>query len=103
MPHDRPTAPELVEATREFLENEILPVLEDQRLRFRTLVAINALGIAQRELESGEEMLTEAELAELARAIRAGDLPDDALDRLRAHVAAKLKVASPKYLERYES
>jgi hypothetical protein len=101
MPHDRPTATELVEATREFLENEILPTLADQRLRFRTLVAINALGIAQRELESGEEMLSEAELAELARAIRAGDVPDDALERLRDHVAAKLRVASPRYLERY--
>ncbi len=101
MPHDRPTAAELLEATREFLEREILPTLEDQRLRFRTLVAINALGIAQRELESGEEMLTEVELAELAHGIRAGDVPNDALDRLREHVAAKLKVASPKYLDRY--
>jgi uncharacterized protein DUF6285 len=101
MPHDRPTAAELVEATREFLEREILPTLEDQRLRFRTLVAINALGIAQRELESGEEMLSEVELAELARGIRAGDVPDEALDRLREHVAAKLRVASPKYLDKY--
>jgi hypothetical protein len=101
MAHDRPTAAELVEATREFLENEILPTVTDQRLRFRTLVAINALGIAQRELESGEEMLSEEELAELARGIRGGDMPDDALERLRAHVAAKLRVASPRYLERY--
>ncbi len=101
MPHDRPTAAELVEATREFLEREILPTLEDQRLRFRTLVAINALGIAQRELESGQEMLSEVELAELARGIRSGDVPDEALDRLREHVAAKLRVASPKYLDKY--
>ncbi len=101
MPHDRPTAAELVEATREFLEREILPTLDDQRLRFRTLVAINALGIAQRELESGQEMLSEVELAELARGIRSGDVPDEALDRLREHVAAKLRVASPKYLDKY--
>ena len=101
MAHDRPTAAELVEATREFLEAEILPTLTDQRLRFRTLVAINALGIAQRELESDEEMLSDEELAELARAIRAGDVPEDALKRLREHVAAKLRVASPRYLERY--
>jgi len=101
MAHDRPTASELVEATREFLDSEILPSVTDQRLRFRTLVAINALGIAQRELESGEEMLPREELEELAQAIRAGDVPDDALERLRAHVAAKLRVASPCYLERY--
>jgi hypothetical protein len=101
MPYDRPTAAELVEATREFLESEIHPTLTDQRLRFRTLVAINALGIAQRELESGEEMLSPEELEELARQIRSGDVPDDALERLREHVAAKLRVASPRYLERY--
>ena len=40
---DRPSASELVEATREFLEQEVLPTLADQRLRFRALVAINAL------------------------------------------------------------
>jgi Domain of unknown function (DUF6285) len=101
MAHDRPTAAELVEATREFLEAEILPTLTDQRLRFRTLVAINALGIARRELESGEETLPSEELEELARQIRSGDVPEDALERLQEHVAAKLRVASPRYLERY--
>jgi hypothetical protein len=101
MAHDRPTAAELVEATREFLETEILPTLTDQRLRFRTLVAINALGIAQRELESGEEGLSRGELEQLARQIRSGDVPADALTRLQAHVAAKLRVASPRYLDRY--
>lgn len=101
MAHDRPTGAELVEATREFLEAEILPTLTDQRLRFRTLVAINALGIAQRELESREEMLPREELEELARQIRSGDVPADALERLQEHVAAKLRVASPRYLDRY--
>jgi hypothetical protein len=99
---DRPTAPELVEATREFLEREVLPAIADPRLRFRTLVAINALGIARRELEAAEDDLSRAELAELARRIREGDVPDDALPVLKRHVAAKLRVASPRYLERYE-
>jgi Domain of unknown function (DUF6285) len=108
MTHDRPTAPELVEATREFLETEVLPTVTDQRLRFRTLVAINALGIAQRELESGEAGQSgpapgePADLAELAARIRAGDVPDGALELLREHVAAKLRVASPRYLARYD-
>jgi hypothetical protein len=101
MAHDRPTPAELVEATREFLEREILPTLTDQRLRFRTLVAINALGITQRELESDEDGLPREELEALARQIRCGDVPDGALERLREHVAAKLRVASPRYLERY--
>ena len=100
--NDRPTAAELVEATREYLETEILPALDDQRLRFRTLVAINALGIAQRELESAEEdVLSPEETAELARRIRAGEVPDGALELLQRHVAQKLRVASPQYLERY--
>ena len=99
---DRPTAAELVEATREYLEAEILPALDDQRLRFRTLVAINALGIAQRELESTEEpVLSPDEAAELARRIRAGEIPEGALELLERHVAQKLRVASPQYLERY--
>ena len=99
---DRPTAAELVEATREYLEAEILPALDDQRLRFRTLVAINALGIAQRELESTEEAVpSPEEAAELARRIRAGEIPEGALELLERHVAQKLRVASPQYLERY--
>jgi len=100
--NDRPTAGELIEATREYLEAEILPALADQRLRFRTLVAINALGIAQRELESTEEeVLSLEEAAELARRIRAGEIPEGALELLERHVAQKLRVASPQYLERY--
>jgi hypothetical protein len=99
---DRPTASELVEATREFLEHEVLPTLADQRLRFRTLVAINALGIAQRELDSAEgEVLSVEEAAELARRIRAGDVPEGALALLEREVAAKLRIASPRYLDRY--
>lgn len=99
---DRPSAAELVEATREYLEVEILPALDDPRLRFRTLVAINALGIAQRELESTEEeVLSSEEAAELARRIRAGEIPEGALELLERQVAQKLRVASPRYLERY--
>jgi hypothetical protein len=99
---DRPTAPELVEAAREFLEREILPALADPRLRFRTLVAVNALGIAQRELESTlQDELSPGELGVLARRIRAGDVPEGTLELLKRHVAAKLRIASPRYLERY--
>lgn len=99
---DRPTAAELVEATREFLEREVLPAAADERLRFRTHVAINALGIAQRELESAEEdVLSRDEAAELARRIRAGDVPEGALPLLKRHVAAKLRIANPRYLDRY--
>jgi hypothetical protein len=101
--HDRPTAPELVEAVREFLEAEVLPALDDHRLKFRTLVAINGLGIAQRELEAGAAgpTLTRAELADLARQIRSGEIPPGALELLKEHVAAKLRVSNPRRLEKY--
>jgi len=101
---DRPTAPELLEAVTEFLSSEVLPLMTDHRMKFRTLVALNALGIAYRELTaaSGSEPLSEEELAVLARRIRTGDLPDDVLAVLKEHVAAKLQVSNPAYLEKYE-
>jgi hypothetical protein len=101
MSHDRPTPEELVEAVREFLEQEILPGLDDRRLRFRTLVAMNALGIAARELSTEEAGPTKTELDALARQIRAGEVPEGALPLLKEQVAAKLRIASPRYLERY--
>ena len=91
-----------MEAVWEFLSNEVLPTLDDHRLKFRTLVAMNALGIARRELESDERDLSEYELRELARRIRAGDVPPDTHSILEAHVAAKLRVSNPAYLEKYE-
>ena len=100
---DRPTAAELVEAVREFLSGEVLPTLDDHRLKFRTLVAMNALAIARRELEARNDvsLASEEELRELARRIRAGDVPDGAHALLKEHVAAKLRVSNPTYLERY--
>ena len=49
---DRPDAGELLEAVLEFLATEVLPNATDQRQKLRTLVAMNGLGIARRELES---------------------------------------------------
>jgi hypothetical protein len=102
--HDRPTAVELIEAVTEFLSTEVLPTAADHRLKFRTLVALNALGIVCRELSepSNTVLLDESRVAELARRIRAGDVPDDVLPLLKEHVAAKLRVSNPGYLERYE-
>jgi Domain of unknown function (DUF6285) len=99
---DRPAAPELIEAVFEFLSGELLPTVDDHRLRFRTLVAMNALGIARRELEAGEEGMGEEELRELARRIRAGDVDEALHARLKEHVAEKLRVSNPAYLEKYE-
>jgi hypothetical protein len=67
--HDRPTAEELVEAVRQFLEEELLSCLSDQRLRFQTLVAANVLSIAARELKYEDED-ARLEYAELAAFLR---------------------------------
>ena len=99
-PPDRPNAAELVEAVFEFLAEEVLPNAPDHRAKFRTLVAMNALGIARRELGSTEEFPPEDELRELARRIRAGAPPD--VGELKAHVAAKLRISNPAFLEKYE-
>jgi Domain of unknown function (DUF6285) len=100
---DRPTALELLEAVTEFLAAEVLPTVTDPRLRFRTLVALNALGIAYRELDrpSNTVLLDREQLADLARRIRSGDPPDDVLATLKAHVAAKLEISNPSYLDKY--
>jgi uncharacterized protein DUF6285 len=119
---DRPGPAELAEAVREFLESEVLPTVEDSRLRFRVLVAANALAIAQRDLELGER-LVEEEITllqdlvgplsasssgerrislnrELARRVRRGDVPNGTLQTLRRIAELKLRTASPRYLER---
>ena len=98
---DRPTAPELLEAVTEFLAGEIVPVLDDHRLKFRALVAVNALSIAFRELQSDEPGPPEEELRQLALRIRAGDVREGDLAFLKEHVATKLRLANPRYLDRY--
>ncbi len=97
---ERPTAQELAEAIEEFLAGEILPTLADPRARFRMLVALNALGIVQRELTKLPAS-DDAEQRELATRIRAGDVPAGTLARVKADVAERLQIDSPRYLERY--
>jgi hypothetical protein len=96
---DRPTAQELVEAVREFLERDVMAATEG-RVQFHTRVAINALGMVEREL--AESPAFNAELAaacdaerELAAAVRAGE---DRRDEVRARVRHKLQIANPRYL-----
>jgi Domain of unknown function (DUF6285) len=96
---ERPTPEELAEAIEEFLAGEILPTLADQRFRFRTLVALNALGIVKRELAKVPPE-DDAEQRQLAARIRAGDAPAGTLARVKSDVEARLRINSPRYLER---
>jgi hypothetical protein len=105
MPHDRPTPQELAEAVREFLQAEILPILDDHRLKFRTIVAINGLGIAERELWAATPPQSKEQREEdweLARRIRAGDVPEDVVALLKEQVAEKLRVSNPRHLAKYD-
>ena len=110
-PHDAPTAAELVEAVREWLERDVAPHV-DGRLRFHTRVAVNVLATVQREIELGPDQarvhrerldaLGVADDAELAARIRAGDFADRGEElraALRAAVTDKLLVANPRYLD----
>ena len=97
---ERPTAAELAEAIREFLGGEILPTLTDPRLRFRMLVAMNALSIVHRELER-LPLEDDAEQRRLAARIRRGDVRSGDLARVAADVAGRLRIASPRYLDSY--
>lgn len=124
----RPNPAELAAAVREFLETEIVPVLSDARLKFRTLVAMNALGMLEREVQLEEgflleerkdlmallevdeptpaslEMLNTSVLelnAKLATRIRAGNVPAGAFETLKRAAVNKLRVSSPAYLKRY--
>lgn len=113
---DRPTAAELLEAIREFLEHDVMPSVEG-RVHFHTRVAVNALGILERELQLGPELDAaerqrlavlighDADLpsltAELARRIRDGSLDDrgdEVFAAVRESVRAKLLVANPDYV-----
>jgi hypothetical protein len=97
---ERPTAQELAEAILEFLGGEILPTLTDHRLRFRMLVAMNALSIVYRELER-LPVEDDSEQRDLATRIRAGDVPPGTLRRVKEDVETRLRIASPRYLEQY--
>jgi hypothetical protein len=108
-PHDVPTAQELVEAVREFLERDVMTATEG-RVQFHARVAVNVLKMVERELAMGGDQadvhaarlatLGVASERELSEAIASGAL-DDRLDEVvavvRATVADKLAVANPAY------
>ena len=109
--HDIPDAADLVNAVREFLEKDVLAATEG-RVQFHTRVAINVLGMVERELRLGPEQaaahqerlraLGVGSEAELAAAIREGRLDErmaEVVAAVRETVADKLRVANPRYLE----
>ena len=109
--HDMPSAEQLVESVREWLERDVLTGTTG-RLQFHTRVAVNVLAMVERELREGgaQQVAHVARLAqlgcadddELAQKIREGALDDclaEVRELVRADVRDKLLVANPKYLE----
>jgi hypothetical protein len=108
IPHDEPTARQLIESVREWLQSDVLTTTTG-RLNFHARVAINVLAIVEREIELGAaqaeahrsrlEVLGVADDAELAAGIRSGTIAaDEAVrDAVWASVRDKLAVANPRY------
>lgn len=110
-PHDAPTAPQLVEAVREFLERDVMGSTSG-RVQFHARVASKVLATVERELAMGpavavahRERLAALGVDDdraLAAAIRGGAVADR-LDEVTASVYAsvvdKLAVANPGYAE----
>lgn len=83
---DRPTAPELLAAAREFLEGELAPAVGDAQLRYRLLIAAHALATVEREL-ADEGARLGAELAALDALLgRPPAAPPADLSQLRQRV-----------------
>ncbi|CAN5727008.1 hypothetical protein BH24ACT3_BH24ACT3_08520 [soil metagenome] len=109
-PHDVPTAQQLVEAVREWVEGDVASTARG-RVAFHARVAARVLSTVERELALGPGQRTDhrarlgalgvADDAALAAAIRAGgfdDRLDDVIATVHAAVRAKLEVANPGYL-----
>jgi hypothetical protein len=107
-PHDVPTAQQLVESVREWLQRDVMTATSG-RLQFHARVAINVLAMVERELDLGLEQadrhrqrlaaLGFSDDQELADAIRTREVePTEAL-RLAVwdSVIDKLAVANPGY------
>jgi hypothetical protein len=105
-PHDLPDAAGLVEAVREFLERDVMGATTG-RVQFHTRVAINVLGMVERELRlgpgqaaryaAGLEALGFPDETALAAAIRKGQAGGEVVEFVRATVRDKLDVANPGY------
>lgn len=126
--YDRPSARELIEAARQHLETQIIPMARgtQHKLYFQTLVAANVLRIVERELALGTQQrrdhwarldailgaqplppsdaAIDAGLRErnqrFCAAIRAGDYDRDAqvFAHLKAFASEQLAVANPRFL-----
>ena len=113
--HSHPSAAELLDATIEFLTDAVTPTVPVEQA-FHLRVALNALSMVRRELESpGDDDASHlrrlaaigyADDAALAVALRAGEVPADRMPQVRASLLAdaeaRLLVVNPRFVADYE-
>jgi hypothetical protein len=108
--YGRPTAAELLESVREWIERDVMTQTSG-RLQFHARVAVNVLSMIEREMSLGDVQRTAhhdrlasfgaGSDAELSSLIRSGALDDRAADvriALLASAEDQLRVANPKHL-----
>jgi hypothetical protein len=112
--HSHPDAGELLDATIEFLTDVLAPAVPAEHV-FHLRVALNALAMVRRELRAGGDesehrsrlgTLGYAKDAELATALRAGEVSVEQMPAVRAcllaDAEARLRVANPRFVTDYE-
>jgi len=118
MPQTGPTALQLLQAVREFLQQDLQPLVEqaDPARGFHLRVATNALMMIERELDSGPAadaaeldglrrlLRRDGSLAELntelSRAVRAGEIDErnpELMQHLERTVRDKIAIANPRW------
>jgi Domain of unknown function (DUF6285) len=110
-PHDVPSAAQLVESVREWIERDLIPASQG-RVQFQARGALTALSIVERELSLSDELAERhaerlaalgcADDTELAAKIRAGAFDGrhgEVRAAVRESVVDKLRVANPRYLD----
>jgi hypothetical protein len=106
---DLPAAPDLVGRVARFLFDEVMPAVEDQKLRHRVRVAVNLLHLVEREIaidgvavdQDGRIATPElirrfGSVATAARQLEAGDtsiVDPEVMGLLRDHTLMKVRVA----------
>ncbi len=124
---DPPSIQGLLSAAREHLQNQVIPVLEDPGVRFRTRVAANVLAIAERELalvpahsdaelkrlqillrtdpqDTSPELLTlELKDQVAAGAFDEGPRREELVAHLIQTAREKLEITNPRFLDRIDN
>lgn len=94
---NKPTAADLVQAVRQHLEKKVQPRLQGSDV-FYLRIALNALGIVERELREGPG-LAETDRKELLALLGSADTPDAEEQLMEKLKSGELDASSPGLLD----